>query len=175
MYFWITLLFSIQHWHIDVTFYFSKHQVHNLVFSNLSFLLTTTINTLKYSCFHNIATRSKCNKFVHGSITNMHFLKWKKRKGWRFDLQLIQHQFPSWTSSFTNFQPITIWNCQMNVDWNFTNFNLSNEYWKKSSCECIKQTNDWDLQDLILPNDIRKFVTWKMKQTLHESWINNYV
>jgi hypothetical protein len=134
MYFWITLLFSVQHWHINVTFSFSKHQVHNLVFSNLSFLLTTTINTFKYNFFHNIANTSKCNKFVPWEHHKHAFFKieknWKKRKGRRCDLQLIQHQFPSWTSSFTNFQLITIWNCQMNVDWHLTNFNLSNEYWK---------------------------------------------
>jgi hypothetical protein len=54
----------------------------------------------------------------------------KEKEKVESDLQLIQHPFPSWKSSFINFQLITIWNFQMSVDWDFTIFNLSNEYWK---------------------------------------------
>ncbi len=88
--------------------------------------------------------------------------KWKKRKGWRCDLQLIQHQFPSWTSSFTNFQLITIWNCQMNVDWDYTNFNLSNEYWK--NCHGIVSNK------LMIETCKIEFSQMILEKLWHEKW-----
>jgi hypothetical protein len=55
-----------------------------------------------------------------------------------------------------------IWNCQMNVDWDFTIFSLSNEYWKNHHGNVSNK--------LMIETYKIEFSQLTLKKLWHEKW-----